>query len=932
MTHPEKLKAIVTRRKESKHAERICSELTYLDALSALRGGIYDEQLEQAADLLLERIADDGVITAHAVAETESALSDLAPAAKSLKEIFVAHAHIDMNWQWGYNETAAITVDTFRTMLALMREYPDFTFAQSQASTYEIIEKYRPDLLPEIRERIREGRWEVTAAEWVEPDKNMPSGESLTRQLLEARKYLTHLLEIPAEKIRIDFVPDTFGHAITVPEILADAGIRYLYHCRGSEGPCFYRYRAPSGKEILAYREYGWYNKDITPACFEIVPGFCAQEKLDTFLCVYGVGDHGGGPTRLDIERILEYRSWPLTPDIRFGTYGEFFDIAACSGIDFPIVDKERNFLFAGCYTTQARIKMANRIAEARAFEAESLAVAATALTDVPCDPTRFETPWRNILFNHFHDILPGSGTVETREYALGRFQETLATLQTSASASMQAIADRIDTSSLGFDEDPNSRAEGGGVGFATGADGGFRLPSAERGRGAVRAIHVFNPTAYERDEVTEITVWDYNYDPEQTVILDDGGIPLPFTLLADVRQPNKGYWGHTYRTYLVRVRVPALGYTTLTVRQRPYEGYLSTPPVTYEHTDHTFVNDAPIVLENEKIRAVFEKSTGRLTELFDKRTQEMLIHTPSCFFRAIEENPVYGFIAWRIGPYSKVTDLNACGVRLTSLIHDPLYSRFSYVIDYGRSSIRAEITLRQNSEMLEYALTVDFKEDAIHGKSIPQLAFAVPVSYRTDGTSLSEIPYGTLVRPAMPCDIPTHGALGINGHAKHTVALLADTKYGFRCDGGEGQITLLRNAYHPDPYSDSGIHHIRLGVAACASEEIGSLSSRLCHSLPYVSGQCHSGTLPTSARFASLKGKARLSALKPAEDGAGFVARLYSVCDTPEDVTLTLATSIRRAALTDTAEQPLDEFPLSDGTVNLTIPPRAVVTVKLIP
>ena len=147
MTHPEKLKAIVTRRKESKHAERICSELTYLDALSALRGGTYDEQLEQAADLLLARIADDGVITAHAVAETESALSDLAPAAKSLKEIFVAHAHIDMNWQWGYNETAAITVDTFRTMLALMREYPDFTFAQSQASTYEIIEKYRPDFV-----------------------------------------------------------------------------------------------------------------------------------------------------------------------------------------------------------------------------------------------------------------------------------------------------------------------------------------------------------------------------------------------------------------------------------------------------------------------------------------------------------------------------------------------------------------------------------------------------------------------------------------------------------------------------------------------------------------------------------------------------------------------------------------------------------------
>ena len=177
MTRKDKLKAIDKHRGESRYAERICSELTYLDSLSDLRGGAYDSRVEQAADLLLARIADDGVITASTVREVEALLADLSPAAKSLTEIFVAHAHIDMNWQWGYNETATITVDTFRTMLELMREYPEFTFAQSQASTYEIIEKYRPDMLDEIRARIREGRWEVTAAEWVEPDKNMPCGD-----------------------------------------------------------------------------------------------------------------------------------------------------------------------------------------------------------------------------------------------------------------------------------------------------------------------------------------------------------------------------------------------------------------------------------------------------------------------------------------------------------------------------------------------------------------------------------------------------------------------------------------------------------------------------------------------------------------------------------------------------------------------------------
>lgn len=280
---------------------------------------------------------------------------------------------------WGYNETAAVTVDTFRTILDLMREYPEFTYAQSQASTYEIIEKFRPDMLEEIKERIHEGRWEVTAAEWVEPDKNMPDGESMTRQILQSKKYLSQLLDISPDSLCIDFVPDTFGHNANVPEILSDAGIQYMYHCRGYEGPCLYNFVAPSGKKILNYREYVWYNGEITVNKFEIVPAFCEKEKIDTYLCVYGVGDHGGGPSRRDIERIIEYKSWPLTPDISFGTFRRFFDIAAKNNV-FPETKHELNCLFTGCYTTQSRIKMANRISEARINEAEELSAAASLL------------------------------------------------------------------------------------------------------------------------------------------------------------------------------------------------------------------------------------------------------------------------------------------------------------------------------------------------------------------------------------------------------------------------------------------------------------------------------------------------------------------------------------------------------------------------
>ena len=934
MTYLEKLKTINEHRGESKYAERICSQLVYLDNLSELRGGIYDKRIEEAADRLLGLIKEYGVITAKAVYDIEDFLSDLAPAAKSLKERFIAHAHIDMNWQWGYNETASVTIDTFRTILTLMREYPELTFAQSQASTYEIVAKYRPDMLEEIKERIHEGRWEVTAAEWVEPDKNMPSGESLTRQILEAKKYLTKLLDIPADKIAVDFVPDTFGHAITVPEILADAGIKYMYHCRGYDGPCFYNYRAPSGKQILAYKEFGWYNRNIETECFENLPRFCKQEKLDTYLCVYGVGDHGGGPTRRDVEKILEFKSWPLTPDISFGTYREFFETAERSRNDFPVVDKELNFVFSGCYTTQSRIKMANRIAEARAFESETLSVEANLLAELKLNQKRFEEPWRNILFGHFHDIIPGSGTIETREHALGKFQDTLAELQINANTSMYAIAEKIDTSSIEFDGNiENTRSEGAGVGYGTGEIGRFVPPSAERGRGKVRAIHIFNPTAYRRNEFTEITVWDYFGDNGQTVITDAQGKELRFTLTEDMSTPqSKKYWGHTFKKYLVEVDIPAFGYTTVVVKQKTCEGHMKTSTFTDVRTDFQMVNNSPIVMENENIYAVFDRTTMALTELTDKRTGEKLIDEPSCFFRYIEENPRHGYAAWRVGDYMKTVNLNeACAVRLAIIKYDRYFKSFTYTIELEESTITATVTLKCGSEKLDFDLTVDWKKDAKPYKMIPQLSFVVPVSYKTAGKSLCEIPYGRIERDAAAFDVPSHGALGILGESKHKIAVIADTKYGFRHFGNEGQVTLLRNAYSPDPYSDRGIHNIHLGVAACKIEDIDKIASTILHPLPYVSGSCQKGCLPTNGAAISLEGNVRVSSVKGAEDGCGAVVRVYDVVGKSEEVTLSFAKELCEAYVTDTNENIVSTLCPSGKSVKFTVPAYSVVTVKCV-
>jgi alpha-mannosidase len=162
---------------------------------------------EQGEKRLVDALQQGPVDWAAIVAEIEALLEPLSAAAQSYTMHCVGHAHIDMNWMWSWPETVAVTNDTFTTVLALMEEYPEFCFSQSQASVYAILEEHNPALLARVAEKVREGRWEVTASHWVEGDKNMASGESLCRHLLYTRKYMKHLFGLAPEDVQIDWSP-----------------------------------------------------------------------------------------------------------------------------------------------------------------------------------------------------------------------------------------------------------------------------------------------------------------------------------------------------------------------------------------------------------------------------------------------------------------------------------------------------------------------------------------------------------------------------------------------------------------------------------------------------------------------------------------------------------------------------------------------------
>ncbi|MDR2371247.1 MAG: hypothetical protein LBD71_07180, partial [Treponema sp.] len=588
----EALEDYVKQENSSPFFNRIYAELRFLAALSDSRGGAYDDLVKNAAVRFAGEAAEKGGVSGEAAARIEASLGSLADEAKSFEFLCVAHAHIDMNWMWGYHETVSVTLATMRTMLDMMEEFGGFTFSQSQASVYGIVEKFAPEMFAEIQRRVREGRWEITASTWTECDKNMPSGESLTRHILYTKEYMKEKFGIAPDDLVIDFEPDTFGHSRNIPEILDSGGVRYYYHCRGQTGEkVLYRWKAPSGKDVIVYTEPFWYNADIDSSTADYAPELARLTGSKKLLKVYGVGDHGGGPARRDINRLIEMNSWPLYPKFTFGRLRGYFDSIAGLREKLPLLEGGINFLCDGCYTTQTRIKAGNRKAERLMNEAEFYASASMITLGKEYPASLLKDAWRKILFNQFHDIIPGSGVAETREYASGLYQEVFAAAESVRTLALEETASNIDTEALAGGTAADTRGPAAAASRGEGAGAGYGQTG--RGAGKKRVYHIFNPLPFSRREIVPITVWDYEGNIREIALRNSGGKTIDFQ-----NGESGDYWGHHFDTVFADVETPASGYTTVIIEEK--KNYAQR---------FIFINDMRVqkpdqfILENEYIK-----------------------------------------------------------------------------------------------------------------------------------------------------------------------------------------------------------------------------------------------------------------------------------------------------------------------------------------
>ncbi|MDW7659552.1 MAG: glycoside hydrolase family 38 C-terminal domain-containing protein, partial [Bacillota bacterium] len=725
-------------RLQSNWGRRLTLQLMYAVKLSETADNQYDDLVTQAIEHTWQAFTEEGAVTRTECLAMEQLLAPLAEKAKALNLICIGHAHIDMNWMWSYDETVSVTLETLRTMLDLMDDYPDYTYAQSQASVYEIVARHDPEMLERIRERVREGRWEVTASTWVEADRNMPNAESMARHFLYTRRYLADLLQIDPATLDLDYEPDTFGHHQNVPEVLRDAGVRYYYHCRGADGPYLYRWQSPSGRSILAYREPLWYNWDIDGRCALVVPKLCRDLGMNTALRVYGVGDHGGGPTRRDIEKILEMDTWPIFPHYQFGTYHDFFRSAEAVADSLPVITGELNFIFDGCYTTQTRIKRGNRQSEQALLTSELTGALVGTALGWPYPTDVYAQAWKKVLFNQFHDILPGSGTVDTREYAMALYQEAFALTSTQQMKALRALAGHIDTTALTVAEDIRfSRAEGAGAGFPTGSG---NLPRTARHSGLHRLFMVWNPLPFEREELCELTIWDWSGDIGRLQVSDGYGQILNHQVMASGKDQ---YWGHRYQTILVFARVPASGYRTLVIDETPLQD------ISVWAHDVRKIKPAELILENEYLQVTVSEQDGTILSLLDKETGRDYADAcePTGVFRLIRENASRGMTAWVVGAWRQIRSLHQ-DVKITDISRGDLRQSITWMTTFGnQSDLTATLSLDQGERQVRLDVKVRWQEIGNKQDGLPQLNLLLPTPVGCQ-TFRYDIPMGEIERP----------------------------------------------------------------------------------------------------------------------------------------------------------------------------------------
>lgn len=337
----------------------------------------------------------------------------------------ICNAHIDPVWQWEWEEGACETISTFRVAAKFCREFDGFIFCHNEAVLYRWIEEYEPPLFEEIKELVKLGKWHIMGGWHLQPDCNMPSGEGFVRNILSGRNYFYEKFGVkPTTAINFD----PFGHTRGLVQILAKSGYYSYIFCRPNrsfrELPSDrFTWVGYDGSQIIGARAADGYNTTMGKATEKIDRAVTRLKNspYSSDFCLWGIGDHGGGPSHIDLmaitKKLEEWKNEGV--NVIHSKTESFFDDITSSGCDFPRHEGDLNLWSPGCYTSQVRIKQKYRQLENELFACEKMCSALAVSSEFPYPEKEFGEVAYDLLMMQFHDALPGSSIQDVEEMAI---------------------------------------------------------------------------------------------------------------------------------------------------------------------------------------------------------------------------------------------------------------------------------------------------------------------------------------------------------------------------------------------------------------------------------------------------------------------------------------------------------------------------------
>ncbi|WP_136606965.1 alpha-mannosidase [Paenibacillus dokdonensis] len=776
----------------------------------------------------------------------------------------IGHTHIDVAWLWRLKHTREKSARSFSTVLRLMEMYPDYVFLQTQPQLYEYIKNDYPEIYEKIRERVREGRWEVAGGMWLEADCNLTSGESLVRQLLFGTRLFR---EEFGTECRYLWLPDVFGYSWALPQILKKSGIDTFMTTKISWSQFnrmphdTFKWRGIDGSEVLTHfittpdehdSPYYTYNGVVEAQMVKgIWDNYRDKNIHEELLLSYGYGDGGGGVNREMLEMRRRLDEMPGLPHVKNGTADAYFERlqqqVETTDQYVHTWDGELYLEFhRGTYTSQAYNKKMNRKLELAYREAEWLGVYASLLSGSGAAYRQAElnNGWKIILRNQFHDIIPGSSIREVYEDSAAEYAEAEGIVRSAWAHAAEAAVS----------------------------------PAKEQ-------YTVWNSSPWTRRDVLAVQRAETD-----GVWTDASGEVLP-------AQKSGDQW-------LVQVEAPAAGHTTICFKPAAAAALEPSP---FQYDPSGIVTPHYDIKWNE---------AGQLTEIWDAVAQKQVLASGEAgnVLQVFEDKPLM-FDAWDIDIYYQQKMRVVQDLQSVDLIESgPLSASVRFVWKYMNSMITQIMKVYAHSKRIDFVTDVDWQER----QQLLKVAF--PVDIRSTEATY-DIQFGNVKRPThwnTSWDWARFESVGHQwadlAERGYGVSLLNDCKYGYDIKGNTMRLSLIKSAKEPDPEADQGAHAFTYALLphegdwyeADTVQEAWALNNPLT-----VSG----GGLnkPQLSLLRTSSDNIMIDAVKKAEDSDRVILRLHDYAGLRKRVALSSDLNIVSWQECDLMERPIGELQAGD-------------------